>query len=58
MIVENQTTKGEYLSFMIKYEITGEFIENHIVLFNPYMHKALSHIMFSRTFHICERHSF
>ena len=45
MIVENTTTKGGYSSFMIKYGITREFIENHRVLFDPYMHKALSHVM-------------
>ena len=51
MIVENYTTKRGYSSFMIKYEITREFIENHKVLFDPFMYKALSHVMSPRTFH-------
>ena len=50
---ENKTTKGGYSSSMIKYRITRDFIENHRVraLFDPYMHKALPHVMFPRTFH-------
>ena len=55
MIVENWTIKGGYSSFMITYGITSEFTENHRVLFDPYMHKALSHVMSPRTFHLCER---
>ena len=58
MIVENKTTEGGYSSFMIKYGITREFIENHRVLFDPYMHKALSNVMSPRTFHRCERYGF
>ena len=30
---------------MIKYEIARAFIENHRVLFDPYMHKALSYVI-------------
>ena len=30
---------------MIKYGITREFTENHRVLFDPFMHKGLSHVM-------------
>ena len=56
MIVENQTIKGGYSSFMIKYGMTREFIENQRMLFDPYMHKALSHIISPRTFHLCERY--
>ena len=55
MIVENKTTKGGFSSFVIKYGITREFIENHRVLFDFYLHKALLHVMFTRTFHLCER---
>ena len=55
VIVENSTTKGGYSCFMIKYRIPKEFIENHRVLFDPYMHKALSHVKYPSTFHICER---
>ena len=45
MIVKKYTIKGGNSSFMIKYGITREFVENHRVLFGPYMHKALSHVM-------------
>ena len=58
MVVEIKTTKGENSSFMIKYRISREIIENHRVLCDHYMHKALVHIMFPRTFHICERYGF
>ena len=58
MSVENLTTKGGYSSFIIKYGITREIIKNHRVLFDPYMHKALSHILSPRTFHLCERYGF
>ena len=53
MIVEYKTTKGGYWFFMIKYGITRKLIENHGVLFECYMHKALSHVMFPRNFHLC-----
>ena len=56
MIVENKTTKGGFSSFMIKYGKTREFIKNHRVLFDPYMHKTLSHVMSPKTFHLCERY--
>ena len=36
---------------MLKYGITKEFIENYKVQFDPYMHKALSHVMAPRTFY-------
>ena len=58
MIVENKRTKGGYSSFRIKYRITREFVENHRMLFGPFMHKALSRVMFARTFHLCERYGF
>ena len=45
-----------YSSFLIKYGIIREFTENNIVLFVPYRHKALSHIMSPRTVHLCERY--
>ena len=50
--------KGGYSSFMVKCGITKDFIENHRVLFDSYMHKALPHTMFPRTFHLCERYGF
>ena len=55
MIVENYPIKGGCSSVMIKYGITRQFIENHRVLFDPYMPKALSHFMSPRTFYLCER---
>ena len=30
---------------MVKNGITKEFIDNHRVLFDPYMHKGLLHVM-------------
>ena len=58
MIVVNKTTKGGYSAFMIKNGINRELIENHRVLFDSYMHKALSHVMSPRNFRICERYGF
>ena len=55
VIVEHWTTKDGYSCFMIKYRIPKEFIENHRVLFDPYMHKALSHVKYPSTFHIMQR---
>ena len=56
MIVDNKTIKGGYSSFMIKYGITRDFIENNRALFVPYRNKALSQVMSPTTFHICERY--
>ena len=39
MIVDNKTIKGGYSSFMIKYGITRDFIENNRALFVPYRNK-------------------
>ena len=50
--------KGWLLSCLVKYKITGKFIESQGVLFDPRGHKILSHIMSLRTFHKCERHGF
>ena len=58
MIVESKTIKGGYSSFMIKYRITSEFMENHRMLFDPYKCKALSHVMFPSTFYLCEVYGF
>ena len=43
MIVENNTTKGWYSSFMIKYGLTSELIENHRLLFGLYTCIKLCH---------------
>ena len=40
------------------YKITGEFIKNQRVQFDPNGHKVLSHIMSLGTFHKCERYAF
>ena len=42
--------------FLIKYTITREFTENERVLFDPYRHKVLSHVISPRTFHIYQRY--
>ena len=43
---------------MIKYRIIWESVENHRVLFDPYMHRALSHVMSPGTFHLYDRYGF
>ena len=43
MFVENLTIKGGYSSFMIRYGVTREFIENHRVLFDPLICIKLCH---------------
>ena len=55
MIVENYTMICGNSSFMINSGVTREFIENHRVLFDPYLRKTLSHVMSHRTFYLCER---
>ena len=42
--------------FSIKYTITRDFTENQRVLFDPYRHKVLSHIILPRTFNIYQRY--
>ena len=54
MIVENETIKDGYSSFMIKCGTTRGFIENHRVLFDPFMQKSLSNVMSLRTFHLSD----
>ena len=48
--------KDRCSSFLIKYIINREFTENQRVLFDPYRHKVLSHVISSRTFHIYQRY--
>ena len=66
MTVEIKTIKSGYSSFLVKLKITREvfffccfffvFFLNQRVLFNPYIHKVLSHVKSPRTLHIYERY--
>ena len=42
--------------FLVKFIITREFFENQKVLFDPYMHKVLSHVKSPRTLHMHKRY--
>ena len=56
MAVEIKTTKGGYSSFLVKFIIIRVFFENQRVLFEPYIHKVLSHVKSPRTLHMHERY--
>ena len=53
--VEIRTIKGGCSSFLVKFIMTREFFENQRVLFDPSIHKVLSHVKCPRTLHIHEK---
>ena len=55
-MVKKLDIKNRCSSFLIKYTITRGFTENQRVLFDPYRHKVLSHVISPRTFHIYQRY--
>ena len=56
MIVKKIDKKRWVFDFFVKYKIIRELIENQRVLFDPHGHKVLSHVIFPRNFHKCERY--